>query len=155
MENQSNIKTNKWALAGAVVLIIGGLGHFVIVDLCAMFLEAGFVNWMPASLINQMKETTIDFAALGNNNAFRIFSGFSLWMAVSLPSIGVSNILILKNLPIGHKLRKQFLVLSLIVSVFFLALAATSFIYPSAIGGIFAVLFFSLAYRQENHILIN
>jgi hypothetical protein len=145
----NNIHTNKWALAGALTLILGGIGHFVIVDLSAIFLEAAYVNWLPYSLINQMKQSTIDFGILGSNNAFRIFSGFSMWMAFSLIMLGVFNILILQHLAVGHKLRKQYLILSLIVTVFFLILASTSFIYPAAIGGMLAAIFFAIGIRNE------
>lgn len=148
-ENKSNLTTNSWALLGSLTLIIGGIGHFVLVDMCALFLEADFVNWLPYSLINQLKESTIDFGILGNNNAFRIFSGFSLWMAFSLIIIGLFDLMIFSHLTFGHPLRKNIILISLIAAVIFFILAATSFIYPAAIGGAVATVFFAIALMKE------
>lgn len=140
---------NKWSQFASYTLIAGAIGHFFIVDLAALHIGANFVKVTPENLLGEMKEAEINFGPFGNNIAFKILSGFSFWMVVSLIVIAIYNLFIFRHLPVGHKLRFHSLVLGMITSVIFLTLASLCFIYPAAIGGALAVLFFGIAMKKE------
>jgi hypothetical protein len=131
------------------MLMLGGIGHFIIVDLSALMFRAGYVHWTPASPIDQLKNTTADWGALGSSNAFLIFSGFSIWITISMIILGTYNILIFSQLKAGHPLRMFSLKLCLIVSFVFLILAGICFIYAPVIGAALAILLFVTAIRKE------
>jgi hypothetical protein len=132
------------------MLMLGGIGHFIVVDLSALMMEAGYVHWQPSSLINELKATTVDWGVLGNSNAYLIFSGFSIWVTLSMIILGAYNLLIFSQLPPGHKLRKLSLRMCLVVSFVFLVLAGICFIYAPVIGAALAVLLFGMAVRKES-----
>ena len=140
---------NRWSSLGSLTLILGAIGHFVIVDLSVWILEANYVHWLPESLLGRMKSTVIDFGVFGKQTFFYAFAGFSLWVVLSLFIIGLYNLLIFRALPLGHKLRLQSLILGLLTSLTFLIVAIICFIYPATIGGLLAVLCFSLAIQKE------
>jgi hypothetical protein len=140
---------NKWSTCGSLVLMLGGLGHFVIVDLSALQLQAAYVQWSPASPIAQLKQTVVDWGWLGSSNAFLIFSGFSVWITLSMILLGTYNLVIFRHLPRGHRLRKLSLKICLIVAVIFLTLASICFIYAPVAGAAIAVLLFGMAIRKE------
>src|SRR5687768_12447998 len=140
---------NIWATLGTLTLILGGIGHFLIVDLSFMLLQVRYVSVLPESLLADMRGGMVDWGLLGKNNPFFIMSGFSLWMVFSMIMLALYNIIIFRNLPQGHLLRRQALVLSMCVSVIFLVMSSICFIYPPTLGGVLAVLFFSLAIRME------
>ncbi len=149
MITPNNIQKNTWATLASLTLIVGGIGHFILIDLCTIIFETSIANWFPSPILNELKKTTLDIGVLGNNNAFRIFSGFSLWMAFSLVLFGIFNLLIFRQIEPGHKLRVHALALNLFISIVFLVLASSSFIWPAAVGGAAAVVFFALALRKE------
>lgn len=140
---------NQWSRIASYTLILGAIGHFLIVDLPLMILESSSVRWVPYSLVSQLKATVIDWGLLGRNHAFHIFEGFSIWVVVSLIMIGLYNLSVFRHLPPGHTLRLQSLVLGLSVSVIFLIVAIVCFIHPPVIGGALAVAFFGLGIRKE------
>jgi len=55
---------NRWFWLGSLTLMIGGVAHFVVVDLSVMILEADYVHWLPVSLLSQLKSTVIDWGLL-------------------------------------------------------------------------------------------
>lgn len=128
--------------------MLGATGHLVVVDMGLMNGMMGFTS-QPESLINRMHNTEVDFGLFGSNNAWRIFEGFSLWLAISLFFVAAYNFLIFRSVEKGHRLRIATIQLSFLLSLIFLALAATCFIIPAAIGGVLAVLFFGVAMREE------
>ncbi len=140
---------NPWALRGSYMLILGGIGHFAIVDMPLMIFEASFIRWIPSSLVGPMKETVVDWGILGSNYAFAIFEGFSLWVVISLFMIALYNSSIFLYVEAGHRLRLISLRLGLSASVLFLIVAVLCFIYPPVVGGVFAVVFFVFALRKE------
>ena len=145
---------NKWAFLGSLTFIAGAIGHFIIVDLSVWILEAGYVHWFPTSMLEQMRATTVNWGAWGQQNFMRIFSGFSLWLVPSLIAIAISNMLVFKHVAPGHPLRRKILILNLGISVTFLLISSLCFIYPPVIGGILAVLFFTIALIKEKKIKV-
>ncbi|MBI4427535.1 MAG: hypothetical protein HY562_00270 [Ignavibacteriales bacterium] len=140
---------NRWSQLGSVILILGALGHFLIVDVSVWILEASYVRWLPDSLMSTMNSTIIDWGILGRNNLLYIFAGFSLWLVISLPFLAAYNIIIFRELPPGHKLRHYSSVLSLSLSAIFLVVASVCYIYPAALGGALATIFFAFGVRKE------
>ena len=111
--------------------------------------QASFVGFAPPGLIEALKNTRADFGFLGANGAFRIVAGFSFWVGLSMILLGVHNLLVLRGLPVGHRVRRQALTLSCLWSAVFFCLASYCFIYPAAAGGAIATLFFALGLRAE------
>ncbi len=140
---------NRFALFGCITLILGGLGHLFLVDVCALQFEFPFVKWLPESPLENLSRTTMDFQMFGATNAFRAFAGFSVWMALSLLFIGGQGLLIYKFVPTRNLLRLITWCINFIISIVFLSLAATCFIYPATIGGLIAAVLFALAIRKE------
>jgi hypothetical protein len=140
---------NQWAFFGSLILMLIPIGHFVIADLSIFVLEADYIRWVPASQLEKMKTTVIDFGWLGKNKVLHIFSGFSLWLAFSLFVIGLYNLLIFIHLPHGHMLRRQSLIVCTLVSFILLVLSIVCFIYPPIVGSSIALLSFVLAVIKE------
>lgn len=140
---------NQWSRLASLALMIAAVGHFVIVDLSVWILEASYVRVLPDSFLSQMKSAVIDWGLQGKNNVLYIFSGFSLWVVVSVFTIGLYNLFIFSQLPPGHKLRLQSLILGVSASVIFLVLAIVCFIYPPIVGATLAVVFFGLGIKKE------
>ncbi|MCK6544205.1 hypothetical protein L6Q79_16170 [bacterium] len=143
---------NQWSSLASVTLIVGAIGHFVIVDISLWILETEYIRWIPESLLSQMKTTVLDFGLLGQTTFFKAFSGFSLWVVFSLISIGLYNWFIFKYLPFGHILRLRSLIIGLVTSTIFLIVAIICFIYPAMIGGALGVFFFILGIKEEKEL---
>ena len=133
----------------SVTLLAGAIGHFLVVDLSLWILEAKYVRWIPESVLPQMRATVITWGLLGQATFFNAFAGFSLWVGISLATIGVYNWLIFRLLPPGHELRMKSLFVGVSASAIFFVVAALCFIYPAAVGGLLAVAFFILAIKKE------
>jgi|GEM_PF-2802579 len=140
---------NRWALLGSLTLLLGALGHLLIVDLSLILFKADFVRQNPEAFTDQMSFALVDWGWMGNNKMLNIFSGFSLWVPISLTVIALYNLVIFRHLPPGHPLRRISLVLGLITSIVFLVIAILCFMYPPVLGGILAVLFFALGIKKE------
>lgn len=140
---------NPWARLASYALIAAAIGHFIIVDLSLWILEASYVHVLPDSFLTHMKSAVFDWGLLGKNNVLNIFAGFSLWVPISLSLIGVHNLFIFRQLPPGHKLRLQSMILGLLASFIFLVLAIVCFIYPAIIGAAAASGLFGLGIRKE------
>lgn len=140
---------NKFALYGCITLILGGLAHLVLVDICAMQFDTSFATWLPDSPKDVLQRTTIDFEPLGATNAFRAFSGFSVWVALSLLFIGAQGLFVNKFSDKGNILRTLTWSTYFLISIIFACIAVTCFIWPAAVGGIVACILFSLAVLKE------
>lgn len=143
---------NTWGILGTITLFLGGLGHFIVVDLSAIYLETKYVHWNPHPLIGVLKTTAVTFDLFGGNNAFYIFSGFSIWVTISLILFGFFNVIILRNLRPGEALRQKFMYMNLVVAVAFSAVAVICYIPAAALGGIIAVLCFGMASLNERRL---
>ena len=139
---------NKFALFGCITLILGGIGHLVLVDIAALQFGLSCVKWLPSSPLDLLSRTTIDFEPLGATNAFRAFSGFSVWVALSLMFIGAQGLFVYK-FAISKFLRLLTWCTNFLISIVFFCIAFTCFIYPAAIGGLLATILFALAVYKE------
>ncbi|MFI5204410.1 MAG: hypothetical protein ACHQF2_07925 [Flavobacteriales bacterium] len=140
---------NKWPLLGSLMLVLGAIGHFIIVDLSLWICEAGYVHWFPHSLLPEMKSTVVKWEMLGSNTLLNIFSGFSLWMVFSLFMLALYNFFIFRLLERGHILRRITLLMSLVLSFVFFVFSVICFIYPPVIGAALAAIFFTLGIKKE------
>lgn len=145
-------RRNKPALYGSLALILGAIGHLIIVDLCALQYPSNFVTWTPSSPLATLDETTLQFGPFGKTNAFLAFAGFSVWLPLSLIFIAAHNLLVFRFVPMGNIMRKYLLSLNFVMCVVFFSLASISFIYPAAIAGAIAAICFALAIRTEKRL---
>jgi hypothetical protein len=112
--------------AAAVTWIVGGIGHFALVDVLTLHCRTGISEFIPhADLLDTMEKTTLSFGVLGVTTAFLAAAGFSLWMALSLAFLGLAYLLLSRQ---GGVVLRPFTRLGIVVSATFYALAATAFI---------------------------
>lgn len=144
---------NRFAFFGCLTLILGGLGHLIIVDVGALQFELDFVKWLPSSPLEQLTRTTIDFEPFGATNAFRAFSGFSVWVALSLMFMGAQGMFVYKFAEKGNLLRTLTWSTSFLISIVFTSIAITCFIWLAALAGVLSCVLFSLAIRRERKLV--
>ena len=126
--------------AGAIVWILGGLGHFALIDILTLHGRTAVAQLTPhADVLGTMEATTLSFGVLGSTTVFRAAAGFSLWVALSLAILGAAYLLLSRER--GLALR-PFIILGVIVSVVFGALAALCFIIPPTLGAMLAATLF-------------
>jgi hypothetical protein len=81
--------------AGAIVWIVGGLGHLALIDVLTLHGRTGVAKLAPhADVLATMEATTLSFSALGSTTVFRAAAGFSLWVALSLVFLGAAYLLL-------------------------------------------------------------
>ena len=134
--------------AGAIVWIVGGLGHLTLIDVLTLHGRTGVAKLAPhADVLGTMEATTLSFGALGSTTVFRAAAGFSLWVALSLVFLGAAYLLLSRER--GVALR-PFIILGVIVSAVFGVLAALCFIIPPTLGAMLATaLFVASVVRNE------
>jgi uncharacterized membrane protein len=135
--------------AGAVVWILGGLGHFALIDVLTLHGRTGVAKLAPhADVLATMEATTLSVGALGSTTVFRAAAGFSLWVALSLVFLGATYLLLSR----AHALAlRPFILLGVIVSTVFGVLAAVCFIVPPTFGAVLATALFVASWvRNEN-----
>ena len=125
---------------GAVVWIVGGIGHLALIDVLTLHGRTAVAKLAPhADVLTTMDATTLSFGALGSTTVFRAAAGFSLWVALSLVLLGVAYLLLGRQQ--GVALR-PFTVLGVIVSAAFGVVAALCFIFPPTLGAVLATALF-------------
>lgn len=135
--------TRRFFRFGAIIFLIGGLGHLVLVDV-----------WKLPGVRPLLEPVTLDFAVLGekypwafgSTNAWRAVAGFSAWMTVSLPVLGI---LLLAIAAQAHARLRPFQVIALVTSVLFGAISAYGFIWLPAFGAVMATVAFSVSLLRE------
>jgi len=134
--------------AGAVVWIVGGLGHFALIDVLTLHGRTGVATLSPhADVLTVMEATTLSFGALGSTTVFRAAAGFSLWVALSLVFLGTVYLLLSREQ--GVALR-PFITLGVIVSAAFGAVAALCFIIPATLGAVLATALFVASWVRND-----
>jgi hypothetical protein len=125
-------------------MIAGGVGHFLLVDLSALWLRLPFVSWSPSSIVlSGLEHSTLQFGVLGKANAFHAIAGFSVWVALSLSLLGA---FLLRLAAQSEVKLTALLPMCLTISGAFLAVAALAFIWPAALGGVAATALFTASY---------
>lgn len=140
---------NKFAVFGCLTLILGGFGHLILIDMCSLQFKCGIANWLPESPLENLQRTTLDLEPLGATNAFRAFSGFSVWLALSLLFMGAQGLFVYKFAENAKLLRTITWSTYFLISIVFTFIAMTCFIWPAAVGGVIASILFSLAILRE------
>lgn len=133
---------------GTAILIAGGVGHFLLVDLATWWNDTELSTLVPhADLFETMRETALDFGFMGSTTVYRATAGFSLWLALSLVFLGAAFLLVARSKEV--RLR-PFVWLGLVVSIAFFAVSAVCFIVPPTIAAFAAVALFAFsAFRRE------
>jgi hypothetical protein len=133
---------------GTAILIAGGIGHFVLVDLATWWNDTDLSTLVPhADLFKTMRGTVLDFGFMGRTTVYHATAGFSVWVALSLVFLGVTFFLVAR----AKELRlRPFAWLGLVVSIAFFAVSAVCFIVPPTIAAFAAVALFAYsAIRNE------
>jgi hypothetical protein len=132
--------------AGSAVWIAGGVGHFVLVDALTLHGRTRVSAFTPhADILGTMETTTLTFGYLGSTTAFLATAGFSIWVALSLVLFGITYLLLSRQENVD---LRPFIHVGLSVSAIFLAVAATCFIYPAALGGVLATALFVASWMR-------
>jgi hypothetical protein len=127
--------------AGSATWIAGGVGHFILVDALTLHGRTRVSEFVPrADVLDVMEKTTLTFGYLGSTTVFLATTGFSVWVALSLVSLGITYLLL--SWQAGAVLR-PFIDTGLGISMVFTAVAAMCFIYPAALGGALATTLFA------------
>ncbi len=150
IEKMNGTGRNLWCLLGSVSFFVGATGHFVVVDISWWMTGADYVKLNPADMLSQLANYEVNWGFLGKQRVLSITSGFSLWMVVSLFTIGIYNLMIFRSTAASHSLRKMAMLISSATSLLFLVLALNCMIWPAQAGGILATIFFALAFYKES-----
>lgn len=142
-------RRNKPALFGSIALIVGAIGHLIMIDISALQYPADYVTWTPENPLGTLQQTTIQFGPFGETNAFRAFAGFSVWLPLSLIFIAAHNLLVFRFVPVGNIMRLYLMSLNFIMCVVFFSIASACFIFPAAVAGGIGAICFALAWRIE------
>src|SRR5262245_57329785 len=133
--------------AGAIVWIVGGLGHLALVDVLTLHGRTGAAKLTPhADVLGTMEATTLSFGVLGSTTVFRAAAGFSLWVGLSLVFLGAAYLLLSREQ--GLALR-PFILLGVIVSAVFATLSAVCFIMPATLGSVLATALFVASWLRN------
>jgi hypothetical protein len=133
--------------AGAVVWILGGIGHFALIDVLTLHGRTWVAKLAPhADVLATMEATTLSFGALGSTTVFRATAGYSLWVALSLVFLGAAYLLLSREQ--GLALR-PFILLGVIVSAVFGTLSAVFFIIPATLGAVLATALFVASWLRN------
>jgi len=133
--------------AGTMIWIVGGIGHFVLVDVLTLHGRTRVSQFIPhADILDTMEKTTLDFGLLGSTTAFLATAGFSVWVALSLALLGLTYLLMSQQESVT---LRPFTRLGVVVSAAFSAVAATCFIFPAAIGGVLATALFVASWVKD------
>ena len=135
----------KLACAGAWVLCLWGTGHIVMVDVLPLVFGVYFYD-VDAALLEHMQESRLRFPLLmGETTAHRAFYGFSVWLGVSLVSLGLLNFVTLGRAGLDRRGRTMVYAIDVALSSIFLVISVICFFALPAVGGALALLMFALA----------
>ncbi len=134
----------RFASVAAWVLILWGVGHNVIIDILPLVFGVYLYEVDPATL-DQMRSTVLRFPFTGETTMYFAFYGLSIWLGVSLISVGVLN-LILARSDRERTSRRAVYAVDIALVTAFLAIAVICFFVIPVIGATLALLLFLLAF---------
>ena len=134
----------RFASAGAWVLILWGVGHIVVIDILPLVFGVYLYEVDPATL-EQMRDTVVRFPFMGETNMYFAFYGLSIWFGVSLISVGVLNLIFARS-DRGRTSRRAVYAVDIAFATAFLAIAAICFFVIPVIGATLALLLYLLAF---------
>ena len=132
--------------AGAWVFILWGLGHAVFIDLLPLALDVHLFDIHDRDrVLPIMRETEVRFPVPGRTNLYLAFWGFSIWLGLSLVTLGVLNLLLLRIREVAKSTLRGIYVVDLAAAIGFLVIAAICFFSIPVLGGVLATALFSAA----------
>ncbi|MCZ6807923.1 MAG: hypothetical protein O7F08_13280 [Deltaproteobacteria bacterium] len=134
----------RFASAAAWVLILWGIGHNVVIDILPLVFGVYLYEVDPATL-EQMRDTVVRFPFMGETNMYFAFYGLSIWLGVSLISVGVLNLLFARSEP-GRAFRRAVYAVDIALAMAFLAIAVICFFVIPVIGATLALLLYLAAF---------
>ncbi len=134
----------RFASVAAWVLILCGVGHNVTFDILSLVFGVYLYEVDPATL-EQMRSTVLRFPFTGENTMYFAFYGLSIWLGVSLISVGVLN-LILARSDRERTSRRAVYAVDIALVTAFLAIAVICFFVIPVIGATLALLLFLRAF---------
>jgi len=137
-----------WFRAGAALLLVAGVGHFVLIDVLTLWNRTNIGRWTPSTVaIDMMKQTTLEFGALGSTPAWLAMLGFSFFVGVSLVFFGATLLVIAAQRNVQ---LRPFVALGGLATAVFSAVAAVCFIWLPAAAGVLGVGLFAMSwFRKE------
>ena len=134
----------RFASVASWVLILLGVGHIVLIDVLPLVFGVYVYEVDPATL-EQMRRTVLRIPFNGETTVYLAFYGLSIWLGVSLISIGVLN-LIFAGSDRERSSRRAIYAVDIALVTAFLAIAAICFFVIPVIGATLALLLYSLAF---------
>ena len=126
--------------AGAATWIVGGFGHFALIDVLTLHGRTRVSQFIPnAEILDTMEKTTLSFGLLGSTSVFLATAGYSVWVGLSLAFLGVAYLLVGRQYGIA---LRPFARLGMVISATFCVVAATCFIFPATVGAAVATALF-------------
>ena len=133
----------RFAAAASWVLICWGVGHATLIDILPLVFGVYPYDADPA-LFEQMRESAFRFPYTGRTTAYLAFYGLSIWLAVSLIAVGVLNLLLARS-NIDQPSRRRIYLADIVIVAAFLIIASICFFAIPVIGGVLALILYSLA----------
>jgi hypothetical protein len=134
----------RFASVAAWVLILWGVGHNVTIDILPLVFGVYVYEVDPATL-EQMRRTVLRIPFNGETTVYLAFYGLSIWLGLSLTSVGVLN-LIFAGSDRERSSRRAIYAVDIALVTAFLAIAAICFFVIPVIGATLALLLYSLAF---------
>jgi hypothetical protein len=131
---------------GSVVLIAGGVGHLLLVDLATLWTRRAGEFRPHQNVLATTEETTVSWGMLGKTNWFRANAGFSFWLAFSLFLFGLVYLQLARQ---PHVRLAPFVMFGAVISIAFLVVSATCFIWPPTLGGAIATTLFVASWLRH------
>ena len=138
----------RFATAAAWTLILLGSGHIVFIDILPLLFGVYLYEMDPATL-EQMRAALIRFPFKGQTTVYLAFYGFSIWLGLSLISIGGLNLIFARS-DRDRSLRRAFYLIDIILAGAFLTIAAICFFVIPVVGATIALLLFVFAFVTAN-----
>lgn len=133
--------------AGVATWIVGGIGHFALIDVLTLHGRTRMSEFIPdGEILDTMEKTTLSFGLLGSTNFFLATAGFSVWLGLSLAFLGVAYLFVSRQ--DGIALR-PFVRLGVVISATFCVVAATCFIFPASLGAAVATALFVASLSRD------
>ena len=132
------------ASVAAWVLILWGVGHIVTIDILPLVFGVQLYEVDPATF-EQMRRTVLRFPFGGETTMYLAFYGLSIWLGVSLTSVGILNLIFARS-DRERSSRRAVYAIDIFLVTAFLAIAAICFFVIPVIGATLALLLYSMAF---------
>ncbi len=138
----------RFAALASWVLLIWGAGHLIVIDLLPLVFGV-YLYEIDPTVLQFMRDATLRFSFLGQIDLLFGFYGLSLWLGISLLSLGAINLLLANSDQVGPVVRRCIYLVDLFATAMFLSIAVVCFFALPVLGGALALVLFSLAFRAS------